>query len=577
MSIVKVVSTPEELRTALLLKAREHMRIGDLLVAAKLVTPEVVQAALAAKAVGKSGRLGDILVGMGAVSREALDQVLAQQAGTLVLDIRAFPVNAAAIALLPGNAANLYQGLPVEVIDGTLVVAFGDLPSSDQLAGVRFAAGQPVQPIRASNPSLLKDLIGRYYANAASTTIRHAQMSREQYDAITATADTPAALLRKTVSHAIALGASDIHIRPHSDGSRRILFRVDGHLREMFALEKAKVAGFIRHLEIFSNIDSFNRIAPKEGRFSVDHDGRPVDMRVSIIASSQGESAVLRILDPARFPESLSHLSLPKTLIRSLSGVLMRPHGLLVATGPTGSGKTTTLYTLLKELQARNLHVVTAEDPVEYQLEGINQFETQDFAGLLPQLLRHDPDVVMVGELRDEKTVQMALNAALTGHLVLSSVHANDSASTVHRLLGLGAPLHLLVSSLSGIVSQRLVRMTCVSCAGHGCAECGRTGYLGRTLAAEMARPLPSLMTLQGMPAHADVRQHLEFVSGLTLDTSIVELAKAGKTTWQEAAGLVADPSLLPLAMRQALGYGGDVRAPQAKPEEGRAERSVVR
>jgi general secretion pathway protein E len=413
-----------------------------------------------------------------------------------------------------------------------------------------------VVAVRASNPALLRTLIARHYPNPANTFVRNAFIERDAYSKLTGSADTPAGFFRSLVAHAISNGASDIHLRPLPDGSSQVYMRVDGMLRDYKNVTQKQVASLIRHVEIMASIDFMSKTASKEGRLAIEHDGRQVDLRVSVIPGPSGESVVLRILDPLRFPASLDSLALPRPQLRALSGILMRPHGLLVAVGPTGSGKTTTLYTLLRELLARNLHIVTAEDPVEYRLHGINQFESRDFAGLLPQLLRHDPDVVMVGELRDEKTVAMAVNAALTGHLVLSTVHANDSASTIHRLLGLGAPMHVLTSSLAGILGQRLVRLTCNSCGGAGCEECGRTGYLGRTLVAELAKPRVSMAHLSGVPSHAEVQSHLDFLGGVTLNESILKLARRGETSWQEAAGLVTDPSLLPADLREALGYG---------------------
>jgi type II secretory ATPase GspE/PulE/Tfp pilus assembly ATPase PilB-like protein len=449
--------------------------------------------------------------------------------------------------------------LPVERVGSTLVVAFPAKPADDQLAAVRFAAGLPVVAFQASSPALLQSLVARHYADTSATFVKNALLDKGRYAKATADVQTPAGFFRYLVALAIGNGASDIHLRPYPDGSCKVLLRVDGLFRPVRDVTAKDVQALVRHIEALSGLDFFNRVSAKEGRLSIEYETRQVDLRVSVIGGASGDSVVLRVLDPLRFPASLEQLALPKPQLRALGGVLMRPHGMLVATGPTGSGKTTTLYTLLKELHARGLHVVTAEDPVEYRLAGINQFEGSDFSALLPKLLRHDPDVLMVGELRDEATVRMALNAALTGHLVLSTVHANDSASTVHRLLGLGAPMHILASCLTGILSQRLVRLLCVSCAGAGCQACGGTGFLGRTLAAELAKPRRSLAGFEGTPSYVDMVSHLDYLGGVTLDGSIVDLAKSGRTSWVEAASLISDPALLPHAMRIDLGYDDPV------------------
>lgn len=551
-----ILADPQHLATLLDLRARTGLRMGELLVEAGRVTQAMVDAAVAAQQAGTGARLGDVLVSMGALTQADFDEFMEHRTGTPLIDVRRYPINPAAVSAMPASAAHMYNCLPVDIAPGGLVVAFAERPKPDQLAGLRFAAGHNIIAFRANNLELLKTLIGRHYVSAANTFVKPAFKTTGNRQPIAA--NSVAGVFQTVLAHALTHGASDIHMRPQLDGSRKVLVRVDGLFRHVQDVPAAEVAGLQRYLEMLAGIDFMSRSPSKEGRLALEHDGRHIDLRVSIIAGPTGSSVVLRVLDPLRFPPSLDALTLPKPLLRALAGVLKRPHGLLVAVGPTGSGKTTTLYTLLKELHAHNLHVVTVEDPVEYRLDGINQFETNDFGSLLPKLLRHDPDVVMVGELRDERTTSMAVNAALTGHLVLSTVHANDSASTIHRLLGMGAPLHLLTSSLAGILSQRLVRLTCPSCLGAGCEECGRTGYQGRTLVAELAKPRKELAHLGAMPSHEDIFRNLDFMGGVTLDNTILQMAEDGRTTWDEAAALVSDPMLLPVAMRQALSYSAE-------------------
>jgi type IV pilus assembly protein PilB len=561
MSQPHIIASPDQLKALLSQRSRTSLRIGDLLIESGKVTKEAVQAAVAAQAAGNNARLGDVLVGMGAVARQDLDEVIERHLGTPLIDLRQYPANPGAIARLTASVASMYDCLPVDIVDNSLVVVFPEKPAPDQLAAIRFACGHAVIAFRAVNATLLKSLVARHYPNANATFVKHAQVDRGHYGKMAATVDTAPGYFRHLVAHAISNGASDIHLRPLPDGNSRVLLRVDGMFRPVVEITgkdtvtKKTVQGMVRHIEILAGIDFFSKTNSKEGRLAIDYDNRQVDLRISIIPGASGDSVVLRLLDPVRFPASLSQLALSKPQLTALGGVLMRPHGLFVCVGPTGSGKTTTLYTMLKELQSRNLHVCTVEDPVEYRLPGVNQFDSTDFAKLLPKLLRHDPDVVMVGELRDEKTVAVALNAALTGHLVLSTVHANDSAATIHRLLGMGANMQMLASSLAGVMSQRLVRLKCVSCSGMGCQECGDTGYLGRTLVAELAKPKMSMTQMAGMPSHDEVARHLEFLGGGTMDSAILALANSGRTTWEEAASVIANPRLLPADFRVALGY----------------------
>lgn len=524
--------------TALAAREQAGQVLGAALVRLAGVPQSAVDAAVAAQQAGAGGRIGDILVGLGVVSRAVVEDVLQMHTGRLVIDIDRYPQDTAVATRLPAAAAQLYQCLPVDMVGKTLIVATAGIAENDRVAAIRFACGTAVQVLPADNPARLVQLIERTYARISQTKVCSKQLDEANYEAMSAAVDTPAGLFRRVLAQALNWGASDIHIRPMLDGSKKVFVRVDGHLREVQHIEHRHAAGLVRHIEIFSRIDSFSRGAPKEGRFSVQHEGRPVDLRVSVIAGPQGDSVVLRVLDPARFPSSLDNLTMPPLMRNELRRSIARPSGLLITAGPTGSGKTTLLYTLLRELASRTQHVVTAEDPVEFQLEGVNQFETNNFSALLPQLLRHDPDVIMVGELRDDKTVAMALNAALTGHLVLSSLHATDCAASVHRLLGLGAPLHLVASCLLGVCSQRLARLTCRLCGGVGCSECGHSGYRGRTLVLEMAAPSSRLMSLQGFPSYQDVADSLVFVGNKRLDNALDDLARAGLTTQQEAAAL---------------------------------------
>ncbi|MCC5610971.1 Flp pilus assembly complex ATPase component TadA, partial [Nostoc sp. CHAB 5834] len=467
----RLIATPEELTAAIDSRKISTPRIGELLLNARAVTAEALKAAISAKSVGSQGRLGDILVSMGAVNRALLEDILEGETGVPVVDLTRYPLNTTALTSLPASAAWMYKCFPFERVSGKLVVAFPEKPTEAHVTAVRFATGQPIFAVRAKEPDAFPSLLNRYFPNTATTLIRHPQFNAERYEEVTKSRETPAGFFRYLTALALNNRASDIHVRPQLDGNSKVLLRIDGRFQDLATVPQKDVAGLIRHIEVMAHIDFMKKGAPREGRLSFHHENRDIDLRVSVIQGVHGDSVVLRVFDPGRLPADLLSVGLNPLVRSSLTNLMLRPHGLFLVTGPTGSGKTTTLYTLLNELAAQNLHIVTLEDPVECKLRGINQIESADFNRMLAQVLRHDPDVIMVGELRDSQTVDMAINAALTGHLVLTTVHANDSAATVHRLLGLGASVSALGSCLVGVMSQRLVPIYCPQCAGAGCAN----------------------------------------------------------------------------------------------------------
>ena len=555
------ITTPEQLADMMAKRAdTRNLRLGSRLVEAGVATQDAVNAALAAQQAGSRGRLGNILVAMGAAHPDEVERIMEQYHGTPFVDLARYPLNPGALKKL--SAATVIQArcIPFELIDNTLFVAFPEGASWDVINVLKFASGcKNVVPMRSANPDVLKRLVARHFSQPEKTQIRSASISEEQYAAATKGDGTAGGQFRQLLALALSNSASDIHVHPQPDGSRRVMLRIDGFLRNFPPLTEKVAIALVRHLEVISGMGLRGQREAKEGRLSISQDGFPVDLRVSIIPGASGDSVVLRVLDPALFPASISHLGLVPSQHQTLTGMMTRPQGLFLVTGPTGSGKTTTLYTMLKQMHSeKHLHVATAEDPVEYRLPGINQFDTTNFAQTLKQLLRHDPDVLMVGELRDDEAAVTAVNAALTGHLVLSTVHANDSVGAVHRLLSLGVPHVLLGSCLTGVMSQRLVRLRCKVCEGTGCENCHQTGYAGRRLVAELARTKESFAEmLRANVTYADILAHTDFVGGLRLDDVLVEMAKTGDTDWVEIASLVADPRRLPANIRGAMGLAG--------------------
>jgi type IV pilus assembly protein PilB len=559
------ITAPQALRAMMEQRSNSrNLKLGSLLVEAGVTTPEAVVAALNAQAAGNKGRLGDILVAMNAAHPDDVERIIQQYFGMPFVDLAKYPVNPAALKKLAAQTAQQGGCLPFELIDNTLYVAFPDVAPWDVLNALKFASGcSKVVGLRAVSPEVLKRLVARHCTSAGSLQIRSNVMTHEQYDNATQGDTSPAAQFRKILATAVGNNASDVHIHPQPDGTRRVLLRIDGLLRESPSMSEKNATALVRHLEALSGMALRGQKEAKEGRLSMTQDGFPVDVRVSIVPGASGDSVVLRVLDPARFPESIAHLGLEPAQHKALAGLISRPQGLFLVTGPTGSGKTTTLYTLLRQLHMeKKVHVATAEDPVEYRLPGINQFDTSDFAQTLKQLLRHDPDVLMVGELRDVDGAVTAVNAAITGHLVLSTVHANDSISAVHRLLGLGVAPVLLASCLTGVMSQRLVRLSCKVCEGQGCESCHNTGYAGRRLVAELARPTYSFADeLHEKSSYKDILQHTDFAGGYRLDDVMVKMATEGDTDWHEIASLITDPRRLPKSICEGLGLAsGDSR-----------------
>ena len=292
-------------------------------------------------------------------------------------------------------------------------------------------------------------------------------------------------MLNALLSQAARDGASDIHIEPFERHSS-VRFRVDGGLREVVQPNRALHAALISRLKIMALLDIAEKRLPQDGRISLRLGQRAIDVRVSTLPSAHGERAVLRLLDKSGARLSLESIGMQGPTLQRFEHLIAQPHGIVLVTGPTGSGKTTTLYAALQRLDAAHSNIMTVEDPIEYELPGVGQTQVNpkidlDFAKALRAILRQDPDIIMIGEIRDHETAQIAVQASLTGHLVLATLHTNDAVSAVIRLTDMGIEPFLLSSSLLGVLAQRLVRKTCTACHGSGCAVCGHTGYQGRT------------------------------------------------------------------------------------------------
>ncbi|MDH4478412.1 MAG: ATPase, T2SS/T4P/T4SS family [Rhodoferax sp.] len=357
----------------------------------------------------------------------------------------------------------------------------------------------PVQQVQNHTAPVLAQRISAAYAQGESSAAAVVSEVESDADLSRMMQDLPAIedllemsddapiirMLNALLTQAARDGASDIHIEPYERHSV-VRFRVDGNLREVVQPNRALHAALISRLKIMAELDIAERRLPQDGRISLRIGTRAVDVRVSTLPSAHGERAVLRLLDKSESKLSLESVGMQGDVLARFAQLLVQPHGIILVTGPTGSGKTTTLYAGLQRLDTRGSNIMTVEDPIEYELAGVGQTQVNakidlTFAKALRAILRQDPDVIMIGEIRDFETAQIAIQASLTGHLVLATLHTNDAASAVTRLTDMGVEPFLLSSSLLGVLAQRLVRKRCTECGGAGCAHCGHTGYAGRT------------------------------------------------------------------------------------------------
>ena len=380
------------------------------------------------------------------------------------------------------------QGFSLHVHPGSLPAGMGEALRK-----------YPVQQVFTHTAPVLTQRISAAYAQGESSAAAvvsevegEADLSRMMQDLpaiedlLETSDDAPIIrMLNALLTQAARDGASDIHIEPYERHSV-VRFRVDGNLREVVQPNRALHAALISRLKIMAELDIAERRLPQDGRISLRIGTRAVDVRVSTLPSAHGERAVLRLLDKSESKLSLESVGMQGDVLARFAHLLVQPHGIILVTGPTGSGKTTTLYAGLQRLDTHGSNIMTVEDPIEYELAGVGQTQVNakidlTFAKALRAILRQDPDVIMIGEIRDFETAQIAIQASLTGHLVLATLHTNDAASAVTRLTDMGVEPFLLSSSLLGVLAQRLVRKRCTACAGAGCTVCGQTGYAGRT------------------------------------------------------------------------------------------------
>lgn len=484
-------------------------RLGDLLVEAGLITEDQLQSTLKEKV--QSQKLGDALLQRGYITEQQLIEVLEFQLGIPHISLYRYPFDLNLFHLIPKETAKRNQLIPLKKDGDKLFVAMADPMDYFAIDDLRLSTGFQIETAIATKDDILRAINKYYDIDEGFEEIlgTHPDDELVEEENISADDSPIVRLVNQVLSTAVAMKASDIHI--DSQETRVVIrYRIDGVLRTERVLPKHMQSLLTARIKIMANLDITEHRVPQDGRIKVNLDFHPIDLRVSTLPTVYGEKIVLRILDLGSSLNDINKLGFNKLNLKRFMDMIEKPTGIVLITGPTGSGKSSTLYAALNKLNSEEVNIITIEDPVEYQLEGINQIQVNSnvgmtFAAGLRSILRQDPNIIMVGEIRDKETAEIAVRASLTGHLVLSTVHTNDSLGTVTRLIDMGVEPFLVASSLSGIVSQRLVRRVCRDCLeiheptkreieifarrgmkiekinrGRGCSSCNMTGYKGR-------------------------------------------------------------------------------------------------
>ncbi len=486
-------------------RGRSSRLIGDVVVDLGFADRETVEAAVAASSVGGK-TTGRVLLDRGILRPDQHARVLAERFGFDYVDLSVYEVDMGAVALIGATAAKRYEALPIGYLeDRTLLVAMADPTNVMAVDDIAMITGLEVRPAAASGQDV-RMLIARL--NRLDESIQEVEEEPEAEIELGPTnEDAPLIkLVHSIIGQAVEQGASDIHFDPE-EGDMRVLFRLDGVLRQSATVPRKMTSGVISRIKIMAEMDIAERRAPQDGRLAVTVEGRRVDLRAVSLPVVDGEAMILRVLDNGVVVRDLEVLGMRPPENGRFTRAISRPHGAVLVTGPTGSGKSTTLYAALSLLNTGDRSILTIEDPVESPLPGVKQMQIAPRAGVtfatgLRSMLRADPDVIMVGEIRDRETAQIAVEASLTGHLVLSTLHTNDAPSALTRLIDMGIEPFLIASAIDCVVAQRLARLLCTHCKrpqdltrdllaeqglgsvqpyeGVGCVRCGGTGYRGR-------------------------------------------------------------------------------------------------
>jgi type IV pilus assembly protein PilB len=564
--------------------AAKRARIGDALLEQGALSAEQLTKALAQQKMS-GAMLGELLVEQGIVSAATIVDLLSKSLGIKGVVLRHGLIDVALFKLVGEEEATRLCALPLFKVRDTLTVAMAEPQSLPKIDRLRQITNCRVRPVLALG-SNIREYIAKYKGgdvnvDAFLTSLAESDVEVVERESVD---DGPMTDLDKlvegspivnlvnvTLLTAVKDKSSDIHIEPDKKGTR-VRYRIDGVLRDMMKPPVGMHAAIVSRVKVMSKMDIAEKRLPQEGRIRAVVEGREIDIRVSSMPTLLGEKIVLRVLDKENLRMRMEDLGIRNEALDAVKRMLDRPHGLFLVTGPTGSGKTTTLYSALELLKSPELNILTVEDPVEYQLELVNQIQVQsgiglNFARALRSILRQDPDVIMVGEIRDEETARVAVQAALTGHLVLATLHTNDAPGAVSRLLDMGIEPYLLSAAMVGVVAQRLARTVCPQCAtkyfpserelkdaglldklgrpfrrGSGCQSCHDTGFRGRLGLYEVMELTPELRRLiHGAAASHELREELRRLKVSCLRDEGIQLALDGKTSLDEILRVTHD------------------------------------
>lgn len=553
---------------------QNKQRLGDILVQSNKITEEQLKSVLKKQRVtGK--RLGEQLIEDNILTEDEIIDVLEIQLGIMRVDLEKTVVNVEAVKSISESLALRYNLIPIDIEGNKIKVAMSDPLNVFAIDDVTISSGYEVEPF-ITTQTAIKKAIDRYYSSqyvqkAANELVKsQAQgdikgLSVEESDSLENIKNAPAVrLVDSLVKNAVKSRASDIHIEPF-DEYVRVRYRIDGELHEVLKSPKEALAALVTRIKILGNMNIAEKRIPQDGRILMNIDEKDYDLRVSILPTVYGEKVVIRVLDRENFLKSKGELGLNNDDLEKLERIIKSPYGIILVTGPTGSGKSTTLYTVLNDLNKENTNIITVEDPVEYLMEGINQVNVNVKAGLtfasgLRSILRQDPDIIMIGEIRDSETAEIAISSAITGHLVLSTIHTNDAASAVVRLTDMGIEPYLVATSVSGVISQRLVRKICTHCKtsfeassyektilgveahekvklykGDGCNYCSKSGFSGRMGVYEIMEITREIRESILLNKSIDEVKDMSIRNGMkTLRKSCEELVYSGETTIEE-------------------------------------------
>lgn len=549
--------------------------LGELLVEAGLITREKLEDALEFQRNTKSKKqIGDILVELGFFTETEIQEALEFQLGIPFIDLDRTTIPEDMALTIPDVIARKYTLIPVKVLNNTLYIAMTDPFNLHAIEDVEIVSKMNVSTLFAKEQPILQAIDELYGNVRAEKAIEDFKKENNLQDAVnniqnnedSTVENAPIVrLINSILEQAVNDGASDIHFEPQ-ETEVRIRIRIDGSLSQILTTPKKAHAAMIARIKIMGNLNIAEKRIPQDGRCELDVLGHNIDIRISTLPTVFGEKAVMRLLDRNSFLKPKSALGFTKENLEKFDLLLKNPHGIILVTGPTGSGKSTTLYTMLSELNVISDNIITVEDPVEYMIKGLNQVQVNpkaglDFANGLRSILRQDPDIIMIGEIRDSETVEIAIRAAITGHLVLSTIHTNNAPGTISRLLDMGVEPYLLSAALVGIIAQRLVRKICPICkkqhtpeqsdlialgipqdtpmkfyTGTGCGNCGGTGYKGRIAVHEVLvvnNEVRSLITQND--ATGKIREYSAKKGTRTLKDECIRLVGEGVITVKEA------------------------------------------